>query len=77
MFKNQPKQTLLIILAGIMMLSFSVMSCNDEGGDKKEEATTDSVATAAPVMQEEAPKMTDTPVVKMDTGDIKPIKPAP
>lgn len=77
MFKNQPKQTLIVILAGIMMVSFSVMSCNNESGDKKEEATADSLAAPAPVVQEEAPKMADTPVVTMDTGASKPIKPAP
>ena len=67
MITKSLKSALKAMVAGLFILSFVIVSCNDE---KKTESTTTETVAPAP-----APSTTDTTGKgPMDTGDTKPVK---
>lgn len=71
MISKNKKTAFKIILGGFMLVSVATIGCN-ESGEAKEEAKTDTVAPAAPVVETPAPAVVDT-TAKMDTAAQKPI----
>ncbi len=71
MISKNKKTAFKIMLGGILLVSVATIGCNDSG-EAKEEAKTDTAATAAPVVETPAPAVVDT-TAKMDTAAQKPI----
>lgn len=69
---SQIKKTAYRLLLGVMLLSFTVASCNNKKEKKEEPSTTDTLKPAP----EPAPvQPIDTTGKKKDSLDDKPVKP--
>jgi hypothetical protein len=67
MTNKMPKTAIQIIL-GVFLLTFTAVSCNNGGGDKKEPVT-DTPAVVAP-----PPQMKDSIVKDTPTATTRPVK---